>query len=47
MYQDIDIYDNNISLLGNQMLSPIADAAPTFYKFFITDTLQRCKPAIN
>jgi hypothetical protein len=39
MHQDIDIYSNNISLLGNQMLSPIADEAPTFYKFFITDTI--------
>lgn len=44
MYQDIDIYDNNISLLSNQMLSPIADGAPTFYKFFITDTLKDVTP---
>ena len=40
MYQDIDIYDNNISVVSNQLLSPIADGAPTFYKFFITDTLR-------
>jgi len=46
MYQDINIYDNNISLLGNQMLSPIADAAPTFYKFFITDTLKDVSPQL-
>jgi hypothetical protein len=44
MYQDIDIYDNNISLLGNQMLSPIADAAPAFYMFFITDTIKDVTP---
>ena len=44
MYQDIEIYDNNISLLGNQLLSPIADGAPTFYKFFITDTLKDVSP---
>jgi hypothetical protein len=44
MYQDIDIYDNNISLLGNQMLSPIADGAPTFYMFFITDTIKDVSP---
>ena len=44
MYQDVDIYDNNISLLGNQMLSPIADASPSFYKFFITDTIKDVKP---
>ncbi|OKS88544.1 DUF5686 and carboxypeptidase-like regulatory domain-containing protein [Mucilaginibacter polytrichastri] len=44
MYQDIDIYDNNIALLGNQLLSPIADAAPSVYKFFITDTLKDVTP---
>ena len=44
MYQDIDIYDNNVSLLGNQLLSPIADAAPSVYKFFITDTLKDVSP---
>jgi hypothetical protein len=40
MYQDIDIYDNNISVVSNQLLSPIATSAPAFYKFFITDTLK-------
>ena len=44
MYQDINIYDNNVSMLGNQLLSPIADASPTFYKFFITDTLRDVSP---
>ncbi|MDQ3290474.1 MAG: DUF5686 and carboxypeptidase regulatory-like domain-containing protein [Bacteroidota bacterium] len=39
LYQDIDIYQNNILFLTNQFLSPIADMSPTFYKFFITDTL--------
>lgn len=39
MYQDIDIYQNNISVLSNEFLSPIADGAPSFYKFFITDTI--------
>ncbi|MFB9844794.1 DUF5686 and carboxypeptidase-like regulatory domain-containing protein [Mucilaginibacter ginsenosidivorans] len=39
MYYDINIYDNNIFLVTNQFLSPICDAAPTFYKFFITDTV--------
>lgn len=46
MYQDIDIYGNNITLLGNQMLSPIADAAPSLYKFFITDTLKDVNPQL-
>jgi len=38
LYEDIDVYENNISLLANQFLSPIADMAPTFYRFYIADT---------
>lgn len=38
MYQDINIYDNNISVLSNQFLSPISNNAPLFYKFYIIDT---------
>ncbi len=40
MYQNINIYDNNISVMSNEFLSPIANSAPTFYKFFITDTVK-------
>ncbi len=39
LYQDINIYDNNITMLTNQFISPIANISPTFYKFFITDTI--------
>lgn len=39
MYYDIDIYDNSIFLMTNNFLSPIADSGPTYYKYFITDTL--------
>ncbi|WP_343522313.1 DUF5686 family protein [Pedobacter sp.] len=46
MYQDIDIYKNNISVISNEFLSPIADGAPAFYKFFITDTLKNQKPEV-
>ncbi|QXV64981.1 carboxypeptidase-like regulatory domain-containing protein [Mucilaginibacter sp. 21P] len=46
MYQDINIYDNNVSLLSNQLLSPIADNSPSFYKFFITDTLKDVTPQL-
>jgi hypothetical protein len=46
MYMDIDIYDNNIPLLANQLLSPIADGAPSFYKFFITDTIKDVSPQL-
>jgi hypothetical protein len=46
MYMDIELYDNNIPLLGNQLLSPIADGAPAFYKFFITDTIKDANPQL-
>lgn len=39
MYYEVDIYQNNIFLMTNQFLSPICNSAPTFYKFFITDTI--------
>jgi len=39
MYGKIDIYDNDINVMTNNFLSPIANEAPTFYKFFITDTV--------
>lgn len=41
MYQDINIYDNNITLVSNQFLSPIANSAPAFYLYYITDTVTR------
>lgn len=44
MYADVNIYDNNIIFTNSQFLSPIADSAPTFYKFFITDTIKTAKP---
>lgn len=44
LYEKIDIYDNNISLLTNQFLSPIANSAPTFYRFYITDTIKTSQP---
>jgi hypothetical protein len=37
---NIDIYSNNIFIIVNQFLSPIANHSPDFYKFFIVDTLQ-------
>lgn len=39
MYADINIYDNNVLIATTQFLSPIAGLAPTFYKYFITDTI--------
>ncbi|RYZ37195.1 MAG: carboxypeptidase-like regulatory domain-containing protein [Sphingobacteriales bacterium] len=39
MYVAADIYDNNIILGDQQLLSPVAGLAPEFYKYFITDTI--------
>jgi len=39
LYQNINIYDNEILFLTNKFLSPIAVTAPVFYKYFILDTL--------
>ena len=40
LYSDINIYDNDINILTAQFLSPISDLAPTFYRFFISDTVE-------
>ncbi|HXB95230.1 MAG TPA: DUF5686 family protein, partial [Puia sp.] len=39
LYEDIDIYDNTIQAFTMQFISPIADLAPTFYMYFIRDTI--------
>lgn len=40
LYQDVDIYEPNISLLSLQFIGPLSGLAPTFYRFYITDTLE-------
>lgn len=40
MYMPIDIYEPNLTLLSNQLLSPISDLAPTFYRFYLRDTIE-------
>lgn len=40
LYQDVDIYEPNISLLSIQFIGPLSGIAPTFYRFYITDTLE-------
>jgi hypothetical protein len=39
LYQNINIYDNEILFLTNKFLSPIANTAPLFYRYYIIDTL--------
>ncbi len=38
MYQDINVYDNNISMFGRSFVSPISSAAFSFYKFYLEDS---------
>lgn len=40
LFQDIEIYDENIFLIDKLFLSPIANNAPVFYKYYLTDTVQ-------
>jgi hypothetical protein len=40
MYQDIDIYDDYVVLLTDHFLSPIADNAPLFYRYYPADTTE-------
>jgi len=40
LYSDVNIYDNNISILNSQFLSPIADMGPSFYRYYIRDTVE-------
>ncbi|SEL81433.1 DUF5686 and carboxypeptidase-like regulatory domain-containing protein [Parapedobacter koreensis] len=43
IHTDVDIYENNILILNKPFLGPTADAAPLFYKFFITDTISNAE----
>lgn len=40
MYQNVDIYDNNVDVLTQKFVSPIAGIAPITYKYYIADTLE-------
>jgi hypothetical protein len=39
LFSDIDIYSGSIMLFTNQFLSPISNSAPTFYEFYLGDTI--------
>lgn len=41
IYRNIDLYNDNVMVMTNMFLSPIADWAPTLYKYYITDTIQQ------
>jgi hypothetical protein len=39
LFNDINLYDNNVSAFTMQFVSPISDLGPTFYMYFIRDTI--------
>lgn len=40
IFPEIDILDNDVYIFTNKFVSPLSSFAPTFYKFYILDTLQ-------
>ncbi|MBK6931838.1 MAG: carboxypeptidase-like regulatory domain-containing protein [Saprospirales bacterium] len=40
MYQQVDIYDNQINLATVEFTSPLSPLAPTIYRFYLQDTTQ-------
>lgn len=38
-FAQVNLYDNNISLYISEFVSPLSTIAPTFYHFFISDTV--------
>ncbi len=48
IYHDIDIYKDQIDLLGKQFVSPFAKAGENFYRYYIVDTIPyKDKEVIN
>lgn len=45
-FKDVEIFQDNISLFGNKFVSPVSKLGPTFYKYYIMDTIningERC-----
>jgi len=39
LYEEVDLYENNILFLTNKFISPISPAAPSFYRYYITDSI--------
>ncbi|MDE6334480.1 MAG: DUF5686 and carboxypeptidase regulatory-like domain-containing protein, partial [Muribaculaceae bacterium] len=38
--REIDLYEDDITLLQNRFVSPLSKIAPDFYKFYLTDTVE-------
>lgn len=39
IFREIDLYQNDITILQNRFVSPLSRIAPDFYKFYLTDTV--------
>ena len=46
IFREIDLYENDITILQNKFISPLSKIAPDFYQFYLTDTVmvgnERC-----
>jgi len=40
LYKEVDIYDNYMDMLADQFMSPIANGAPLFYRYYAADTIE-------
>jgi hypothetical protein len=40
LYKEVDIYDNYVDMLSDKFMSPIANTAPLFYRYYPADTLE-------
>ena len=39
-FKDVEIFQDNISIFGNKFVSPLSKLGPTFYKYYIMDTVE-------
>ena len=39
-FKDVDIFQDNITLFRNKFVSPLSTLGPTFYKYYIMDTIE-------
>lgn len=39
LFRDIDLYNNDVTLLSNKFVSPLSKIGPDFYKYYLSDTI--------
>ena len=40
IFKDVDIFDDDISVFRNNFISPLSKTGPTFYRYYIMDTVE-------